>query len=582
MTLPTTQPVRSELDADSVSEAPVDRPAPAPSLTPLRPVSPQPGETIAVAEAPAIKVDLRKINFFYNQTQALRDISLPLYDRRVTAFIGPSGCGKSTLLRTLNRIYQLYPGQVATGEVMVDGINILAPGVDLNLVRAKIGMVFQKPTPFPMSIHDNVAFGIRLYEKLPKSELDDRIESALRRAALWDEVKDKLRQSGLSLSGGQQQRLCIARAIAVQPEVLLLDEPASALDPISTQRIEELIAELKADYCIAIVTHNMQQAARSSDYTAFMYLGELIEFDETERIFTHPSVRAPKTTSPAASADGRTSMAAEHIVKSYDEELERLNNMIVEMGGLAESQLAAAIEAVIDRDSDLRHPGRRGRCRRSTQLERDLDNLAIRLLALRQPMARDLREIVAALKIASDLERICDYAANVAKRSIALAQAPPIQPVHALPRMAHLALLLVKDVIDAYVARDADKALAVWLRDEELDDMYASLFREFLTYMMEDPRNIGACTHLLFMAKNIERSATTRPTSPRTCTTWCMASRSPRRGRKATSRASKSSRRSARPARPQRDEAARADRRGRGAARHDAALQPRTRGLRGR
>ena len=237
------------------------------------------------------KVLIRNVEFYYNNFKALKSINLPLRDKRVTAFIGPSGCGKSTLLRVLNRIYELYPGQRATGEVVVDGENILAPGRDLNLLRAKIGMVFQKPTPFPMSIRDNVAFGIRLYEKLPQSELDDRIESALRRAALWDEVKDKLKQSGLGLSGGQQQRLCIARAVAVQPEILLLDEPASALDPISTQRIEELIAELKSDYCIAIVTHNMQQAARSSDYTAFMYLGELVEFDETERIFTHPKER---------------------------------------------------------------------------------------------------------------------------------------------------------------------------------------------------------------------------------------------------------------------------------------------------
>jgi phosphate transport system ATP-binding protein len=235
-----------------------------------------------------VKCEIRDVGFHYGKFHALKNVSLPLYDRRVTAFIGPSGCGKSTLLRILNRIYELYPGQTASGEVLVDGENILSPGLDLNLVRSKIGMVFQKPTPFPMSIHDNIAFGIKLYEKLPKSELDDRVESALRRAALWNEVKDKLRQSGLGLSGGQQQRLCIARAIAVRPEILLLDEPASALDPISTQRIEELIAELKPDYCIAIVTHNMQQAARCSDYTAFMYLGELIEFDETERIFTRP------------------------------------------------------------------------------------------------------------------------------------------------------------------------------------------------------------------------------------------------------------------------------------------------------
>ncbi len=241
------------------------------------------------APMPHQKAVIRNVDFFYDSFRALKNVSLPLHDKRVTAFIGPSGCGKSTLLRILNRMYELYPGQRATGEVLVDGEDILAPGLDLNLLRAKIGMVFQKPTPFPMSIYDNIAFGIRLYERLPRSELDDRVESALRRAALWDEVKDKLRQSGLGLSGGQQQRLCIARAVAVQPEILLLDEPASALDPLSTQRIEELIAELKGDYCIAIVTHNMQQAARSSDYTAFMYLGELIEFDETERIFTHPA-----------------------------------------------------------------------------------------------------------------------------------------------------------------------------------------------------------------------------------------------------------------------------------------------------
>ncbi len=252
---------------------------------------PAPGRVAAAQPELPVKAQIRNLAFHYEKFQALKDINLVLHDRRVTAFIGPSGCGKSTLLRVLNRIYQLYPGQRATGEVLIDGENILGSGIDLNRLRARIGMVFQKPTPFPMSIHDNIAFGIRLYERLPKSELADRVEQALERAALWNEVKDKLKQSGLSLSGGQQQRLCIARAIAVEPEILLLDEPASALDPISTQRIEELITELKADYCIAIVTHNMQQAARSSDYTAFMYLGELIEFDETERIFTHPKER---------------------------------------------------------------------------------------------------------------------------------------------------------------------------------------------------------------------------------------------------------------------------------------------------
>jgi phosphate transport system ATP-binding protein len=234
------------------------------------------------------KVQVRNLNFYYGQTRALKDVSFNLYSGQVTAFIGPSGCGKSTLLRVLNRMYDLYPGQRAEGEVMLDGENILSPGLDLNLLRSRVGMVFQKPTPFPMTIYDNIAFGIRLYERLPKSEMDARVEQALSRAALWNEVKDKLNASGLSLSGGQQQRLCIARTVAISPEVILLDEPASALDPISTAKIEELIDELSGDYTIAIVTHNMQQAARVSQYTAFMYLGEMVEFDETNTVFTSP------------------------------------------------------------------------------------------------------------------------------------------------------------------------------------------------------------------------------------------------------------------------------------------------------
>jgi phosphate transport system ATP-binding protein len=237
------------------------------------------------------KVSVRNLNFFYGDSRALKDISIELYGGKATAFIGPSGCGKSTLLRVLNRMYDLYPNQRATGEVLLERENILAPGNDLNLLRARIGMVFQKPTPFPMSIYENIAFGIRLYEKLSKADLDNRVESSLRRAALWDEVKDKLAANGLSLSGGQQQRLCIARTVAVKPEVILFDEPCSALDPISTAKIEELIDELKDDYTIVIVTHNMQQAARVSDFTAFMYLGELIEFGSTSDIFTAPRDR---------------------------------------------------------------------------------------------------------------------------------------------------------------------------------------------------------------------------------------------------------------------------------------------------
>jgi len=236
----------------------------------------------------AAKIAIHNLDFFYGSNRALKSIELALPDRQVTGMIGPSGCGKSTLLRVLNRMYDLYPGQRATGEVLMDGENIIAPDVDLNALRARIGMVFQKPTPFPMSIYDNIAFGVKLYDNLNKHDMDDRVEWALKKAALWMEVKDKLKQSGTGLSGGQQQRLCIARAIAVKPQVLLLDEPTSALDPISTAHIEKLIDELKEEFTIVIVTHNMQQAARVSDFTAYMYLGDLIEFGDTSTVFTNP------------------------------------------------------------------------------------------------------------------------------------------------------------------------------------------------------------------------------------------------------------------------------------------------------
>jgi len=238
-------------------------------------------------QSPA-KIDVRNLNFYYGKFHALKNINLSIPEKKVTAFIGPSGCGKSTLLRTFNKMFALYPEQRAEGEINIDGENLVQTKTDVSLIRAKIGMVFQKPTPFPMSIYDNIAFGVRLFERLSKGEMDERVEWALSKAALWGEVKDKLKQNGTSLSGGQQQRLCIARGIAIRPEVLLLDEPCSALDPISTAKVEELIAELKEDYTVVIVTHNMQQAARCSDYTAYMYLGELIEFGDTDQIFIKP------------------------------------------------------------------------------------------------------------------------------------------------------------------------------------------------------------------------------------------------------------------------------------------------------
>ncbi|MDA8416918.1 MAG: phosphate ABC transporter ATP-binding protein PstB [Betaproteobacteria bacterium] len=251
-----------------------------PPTTDLSPISPE------------VRLAIRNLNFYYGRFHALKNIRMDIQTNKVTAFIGPSGCGKSTLLRTFNRLHELYPQNRITGEILLDGVNVLDKREDPTLLRARVGMVFQKPTPFPMSIYENIAFGVRLYEKLNAVEMDERVEWALTQAALWSEVKDKLKQSGNGLSGGQQQRLCIARCIAIKPEVILLDEPCSALDPISTAHIEELVHDLKSDYTVVMVTHNMQQAARVSDYTAYMYLGELIEFDETDRIFTKPNQKA--------------------------------------------------------------------------------------------------------------------------------------------------------------------------------------------------------------------------------------------------------------------------------------------------
>jgi phosphate transport system ATP-binding protein len=272
---------------DSIS---LDQAAPGRSFTAASQAFAQASRSASTEMEPALQV--RNLNFYYGKFQGIKNVSMDIARGKVTAFIGPSGCGKSTLLRTFNRMYDLYPGQRAEGEILLNGRNVLAKDQDVNLLRAKVGMVFQKPTPFPMTIFENIAFGVRLYEKLGPREMADRVEWSLRKAALWDEVKDKLQQNGLSLSGGQQQRLCIARTVAVKPEVVLLDEPTSALDPISTAKIEELIAELKTDYTIAIVTHNMQQAARISDFTAYMYLGELIEFGDTNRIFIKPTKKA--------------------------------------------------------------------------------------------------------------------------------------------------------------------------------------------------------------------------------------------------------------------------------------------------
>jgi phosphate transport system regulatory protein PhoU len=381
-----------------------------------------------------------------------------------------------------------------------------AEETDVIALRKRMGMVFQKPNPFPMSVFENVIYPLRVDGIGKRSVLEEAAERALKGAALWDEVKDRLSENALGMSGGQQQRLCIARAIVSDPEVLLMDEPCSALDPIATAKIEELIDELRDRYTIIVVTHNMQQAARVSDNTAFMYLGRLIEYGHTQTIFTTPQVE--RTLDYVTGRFGEDALGGnamtEHTVRSFDEQLKHLKHLIVQMGGFAEAGLDNAITALTRRDTALAQ-ATVGSDSRLDELEQEVANLAVRILALRQPMASDLREIVSALKISSDLERMGDYAANVAKRAIAISQLPAVRPAGSIPRMARLVQAIIKDVLDAYVERDAERAVDAWRRDEEVDEMYTSIFRELLTYMMEDPRNISACTHLLFVAKNIER-----------------------------------------------------------------------------
>ena len=435
---------------------------------------------------------MRGLQFYYGASLALKSVTMPLYERKVTAFIGPSGCGKSTLLRVLNRMYDLYPDQRAEGEVLLDGENILAPGLDLNLLRARVGMVFQKPTPFPMSIYDNIAFGIRLYEKLPKSEMDGRVESALRRSALWSEVKDKLNASGLSLSGGQQQRLCIARTVAISPEVILFDEPCSALDPISTAKIEELIDEL------ARRIHDRHRHPQHAAGGARLAVHRLhvprrdgrIRRDRA-RCSPRRATSAPRTTSPAGSAEG-VGAVVDHTVKAYDKDLDALERRIAEMGGIAEKMVIDAMDALSQADVALANqvvatdP-------RLDALQREIEEQAILTIARRQPMAVDLREIIGAIRVAGDLERVGDLAKNIAKRSLKIGiEARVPRAIVGLRHMNDVATELMKDVLDAYAQRDTERARAVWERDAE-----TRRARGFGVPRPPDPHDGGSAQHLV-------------------------------------------------------------------------------------
>jgi phosphate transport system regulatory protein PhoU len=398
------------------------------------------------------------------------------------------------------------------GEITLDGEDIYDNRVDPVQLRAKVGMVFQKPNPFPKSIYDNVAYGPRIHGLATnKAELDEIVEKSLRRAALWDEAKDRLAQPGTGLSGGQQQRLCIARAVATSPEVLLMDEPCSALDPIATAQVEELIDELRTRFSVVIVTHSMQQAARVSQKTAFFHLGELVEYDDTRRSSPTPTIRAPKATLPAGSA--------ERFIQDEFPQWLRPNTSSPPSTAISKRSRPTSCEwAGWSRMRSRIRDGARGPRPRPGRSVREGDDAAIdaldeqineeaaRIIAQRQPIASDLRTVLSVFRISSNLERIGDYAKNIAKRSEAIMDHPPVNGTGAsLRRMARQVELMLKDVLDAYIQRDPDLALDVRDRDIEVDQMYSALFREYLTFMMEDPRNITTCMHLHFMAKNIER-----------------------------------------------------------------------------
>lgn len=454
------------------------------------------------------KIQVRDLNFYYGQFHALKNISLDIAKNKVTAFIGPSGCGKSTLLRTFNKMYALYNEQRAEGEILLDGTNILTDTQDIALLRAKVGMVFQKPTPFPMSIYDNIAFGVRLFEKLPRAEMDERVQWALTKAALWNETKDKLHQSGYSLSGGQQQRLCIARGIAIRPEVLLLDEPCSALDPISTGRIEELISELKSEYTVVIVTHNMQQAARCSDHTAFMYLGELIEFSDTDTLFTTLVRNKPKITSPVVMADAETIMENlnhnKHISGQFNAELEHIRTEMMTMGGLVEEQLSKAITAMHNQDEDLAREVIAGD-KQVNIMEVMIDEACVRIIAKRQPTASDLRLIMAISKTIAELERIGDVADKIAKTALEKFSQQHQPLLVSLESLGRHAIQMLHDVLDAFARMDIQEAIRIYREDQKVDQEYEGIVRQLMTYMMEDPRTIPSVLTALFCARSIER-----------------------------------------------------------------------------
>ena len=461
------------------------------------------------------KIDVADMNFFYGDNHVLHDVTVKMLPNQVTALIGPSGCGKSTFLRSLNRMNDIIPGTRVAGSVCIDNKDIYDSAVDVVNLRRRVGMVFQKSNPFPKSIFENVAYGLRINRMTTsRAELSGRVEASLKSAALWDEVKDRLHDSALALSGGQQQRLCIARALAVEPDILLMDEPASALDPIATQRIEELIYQLKARYTIIIVTHNMQQASRVSDVTGFFWLGRLVECDRTDKIFTAPTQKLTEDyVTGRFGYEGPLMAPVNASCRISAKSLSSASARLLEMGGMAEEEVRLSIKGLVERDNALRAGDARDGPL-NLAAHRDRQPL---LHAAGAPPAdgADLRTIVAAVKINTDLERVGDLAVNIAEAATRYTRHAQVKRLIDIPTMADIAQSMLRDALDAFVRLDTALAQHVLDEDDKLDALKTQIFRELLTYMLQDLSTIEPALDLILVSRHLEGSATTRPTSPK-------------------------------------------------------------------
>ena len=437
------------------------------------------------------KISTRNLNLYYGENHALKNINLDLYEHKITAFIGPSGCGKSTYLKTLNRMNDLVPGVKIDGTVLLDDEDIYDSQVDTTLLRKKIGMVFQQPNPFPMSIYDNIAYGPRIHGIKNKAQLDEIVENSLKGAALWDEVSDRLKKSALGLSGGQQQRLCIARALAVEPEVLLMDEPTSALDPISTLKIEDLMDDLKSKYTVAIVTHNMQQATRIADHTAFFLVGEVVEYATTDELFTMPK-------------DKRTEGIRLSVRVTYEHELEVLKQDLKEMAHMVESAIEQTFMAFEDQDYTMAEDVIKGD-RTVNDMERAIESRCLSLILRQQPVASDLRQVSTALKVVTDLERIGDHASDIAELILRIKSEHAYHIVKHLPVMAASANAMVHDAIEAFINQDLDSAMEIIERDDEVDPLFNQVKDDVIHLLKSSPDQADQGIDLLMVAKYLER-----------------------------------------------------------------------------